>query len=104
MVGVEEDDNEALFCEDGSIEPMKRGPAILPVVVLNGSLITRNEVSISQELAEGCLPIPSVIWTHDTFTLHMELFAHGEPNRSAAYVQYTLSNRTDEAISENSSC
>lgn len=99
LTGVEHDDNEALICEDGALEPVKRGPSVLPVVLLNGKRITRNEVKTQQELAENVLPVPSVIWEHDAFSLTIDLIAHGTPGQSVASARYTLTNKSAEPLS-----
>ncbi|MDD2236588.1 MAG: hypothetical protein PHG65_05225, partial [Kiritimatiellae bacterium] len=98
LVGIKHDDQEALICEDGSIEPLKRGPSVLPVVSLHDALITRNNVTIRQELLDDCLPLPSVIWEHELFSLRIDLFAQGEPGNASAYAQYTLTNKSNQPI------
>jgi len=92
MVGVDRDEQEALLCEDGSIEPITRGPVILPVLVLNGKLVTRNEAQVTQSLEQNCLPIPSVSWNCGPLSMDIQLFAHGEPGSSVAYAKYVLTN------------
>ncbi len=98
LVGIEHDDQAALLCEDGSIEPLKRGPSVLPVVSLHDALITRNNVTIRQELLDGSLPLPSVIWEHELFSLRVNLFAEGEPGNASAFAQYTLTNKSSQPL------
>lgn len=99
LVGVPGDDNEALLCEDGTIEPHKRGFSILPVMVVNGTLFTRNEARVAQSLEQGCLPIPTVTWDCEGVTMSVQFFAHGEPGASVAYAKYAITNARDRRVS-----
>jgi hypothetical protein len=98
LVGVPGDDNEALLCEDGTIEPHKRGFSILPMLMVDGTAVMRNNATITQSLLDDVLPIPSVRWEHDDFFLDIQLFAHGEPGRSVAYAKYSVANRRDSDL------
>ncbi|MFN7022298.1 MAG: discoidin domain-containing protein [Phycisphaerales bacterium] len=60
VVGVPDDDREALISEDGVIELAKSGPSLEPFVRSGGRLLTWNLSSTTQHLAEGYLPIPTV--------------------------------------------
>ncbi|MFH0909631.1 MAG: hypothetical protein V1929_12795 [bacterium] len=99
LAGVPGDDNEALLCEDGTIEPHKRGFSILPVVYVNGALFTRNEARVTQSLERHCLPIPSVSWDCEGVTMDVQLFAHGAPGVSVAYARYSITNERDRRVS-----
>lgn len=60
VVGVEDDDREALVSEDGAIELGKQGPSLEPFVRSSGRLLSWHESTLSQRLADGYLPVPTV--------------------------------------------
>ena len=99
LAGAPGDEREALLCEDGTIEPHKRGFSILPLLNVNGRLVTRNEARVGQSLVQDCLPIPSVSWDYEGVAMRIQLFAHGEPGRSVAYARYSLSNAAPRKVS-----
>ena len=62
VIGADGAENEALVGEDGNVEPFKGGDSIEPFVWVHGKRLTWADVEITQTLAEGDLPIPSVTW------------------------------------------
>jgi len=62
VVGSDGGENEALVSEDGAVEPFKSGESIEPFLHVDGKRLTWADVEITQSLAEGDLPIPSVTW------------------------------------------
>ena len=98
-VGVAGDENEAILCEDGTIEPHKRGFSIMPFLQLDNRLFTRDDAKISQSLQRGYLPIPSVKWDCRDVEMSVELFASGEAGESVAYAWYRVSNRRESEVS-----
>jgi hypothetical protein len=62
VIGADGADNEALVGEDGNVEPFKGGDSIEPVLIVDGKRLTWADVEITQSLADGYLPIPSVAW------------------------------------------
>ncbi|MCK4519354.1 MAG: discoidin domain-containing protein, partial [Candidatus Omnitrophica bacterium] len=110
-VGIEGDENEALLSEDGIIEPHKRGFTLEPFLYLDnhqtipvnqevqGKLITRDDVKITQFLEKDYLPIPSVKWDYKGLNLKTQLFAYGEAGGSIVYARYTLTNSAREPVS-----
>jgi hypothetical protein len=97
MVGTPEDEQEALFCEDGTIEPHKRGFTIMPLLMLGDTLVTRDEARVDQALEKGYLPIPSVQWSHGGLFLNVRLFVQGV-TQSTAYASYRVENTGQNAI------
>ncbi|MCK5225590.1 MAG: discoidin domain-containing protein [Planctomycetes bacterium] len=93
-IGVEGDDNEVIICEDGTIEPHKRGFSIIPFMYLDGKLITRENAKVTQSLEKDYLPIPSVKWNYNDVEMNVKLFVHGKRSESIAYVQYKVENKT----------
>jgi len=62
VIGADGADNEALVSEDGAVEPFKSGESIEPFLITDSKRLTWAGVEITQSLAEGDLPIPSVTW------------------------------------------
>ena len=88
--------HSALFSEDGVIEIGRGAPSVEPFVQLaDGSVISWADVKIEHRLRDGYLPLPSVRWTHDAFTLDIETAAEGTRDASALLARYTLHNRRD---------
>ncbi len=92
IVGVESDDHEALLNEEGMLEVDKGAFSIEPFLWVDGKLVTWNDVQPEQQLEDGYLPIPSVVWRHDGLVLTVTAFAGGEPDASRVYARYRLEN------------
>ncbi|HEY8133692.1 MAG TPA: coagulation factor 5/8 type domain-containing protein [Thermoanaerobaculia bacterium] len=90
VVGTDGDTNEALFNEDGAVEPEKGGYSIEPFLFVDGRLLTWSDVQASYSLAHGYLPIPTVQWP----LLSITAYAAGKRNESTLYVDYTLQSET----------
>ncbi|HYU25533.1 MAG TPA: hypothetical protein VEO74_10040, partial [Thermoanaerobaculia bacterium] len=71
VVGADGADAEALVGEDGNVEPFKGGESIEPFLIVRGKRLTWADVPITQSLAEGDLPIPSVTWRAPGVTMTM---------------------------------
>lgn len=95
LVGVDGGGESALIGEDGAIELRRGGPSIEPFVLDNGRLVTWADVEISQRLQDGDLPIPTVTWTSDDWTLAVTAFAEGAPEQAQLYGQYVLTNTSN---------
>jgi len=95
IVGTPDDVKEGAICEDGTIEPHKRGFTIMPLLRVAGALITRNEADVAQTLEKGYLPIPSVHWKHEDLRMDIQLLAHGPVGGSAIFARYVVRNRGD---------
>jgi hypothetical protein len=117
IIGVAADDREALINEEGSIEIGAGGFSIEPLLTLspageaNATLITWADTSsITQSLARGDLPIPTVEWTIVPQTanprpltpdprplapglrLAVTTWASGQPRHSVIWARYRLTN------------
>ncbi len=88
----------ALLGADGAFEPVPRTFSIEPFVSLDGTLVTWADVAIEQGLLDGDLPIPTVRWTHPSFTLDTTAFAAGTPGDPVKIVRYRLANRSPGRI------
>jgi hypothetical protein len=71
VVGADGAHARALVGEDGNVEPFKGGESIEPFLIVRGKRLTWADVAITQSLAEGDLPIPSVTWKAPGATMTM---------------------------------
>jgi hypothetical protein len=95
LVGVDGGGESGLIGEDGAIELRRAGPSIEPFVLDNGRLVTWADVNVSQSLQDGDLPIPTVTWGFDDWTLAITAFAEGTPEQAQLYGQYVLTNTSN---------
>jgi len=81
---------QALIDEYGDLEPRRGSPQITPLVRLGGALNgAPGCASVSHELAEGSLPIASVVWSAQDMELRTTAFAHS----GQALAEHRLANR-----------
>jgi hypothetical protein len=92
LVGVDGGGESGLISEDGAIELKRGGPSIEPFVLDNGRLVTWADVRIDQALIDDDLPIPTVTWSHDDWTLTITAMAEGSPDAASLYGRYDLTN------------
>lgn len=97
LVGVDGGGESGLISEDGAIELKRGGPSIEPFVLDNGRLVTWADARIEQGLIEDDLPVPTVTWTHDDWTLKTTAMAEGVPDAAALYGRYDLTNTARRA-------
>ncbi len=100
IFGTPEDVREAAICEDGTLEPHKRGFTIMPILRVGSRLVTREEAAVDQSLLDDYIPIPSVHWKYDDLTLDITALAHGGA-ASSAYARYILKNNGTSVITGN---
>ncbi|MFH1367547.1 MAG: hypothetical protein ABII64_00335 [Elusimicrobiota bacterium] len=99
MTGSPDDDNEILVCEDGTLEPHKRGFTLAPALFVDKKLITRNTAKVTQSLEKSYLPIPAVKWNYKDIELDMKTFAAGIAGKSAGYARYAVKNNGKKKVS-----
>lgn len=97
LVGVDGGGESGLMGEDGAIELRRGGPSIEPFVIDNGRVVSWADVSISQSLKDGYLPIPTVTWSGDGWTLAATAFAEGTPDSAGLWARYVLTNTSPRA-------
>ncbi|MGQ0836042.1 MAG: discoidin domain-containing protein [Gammaproteobacteria bacterium] len=95
VVGVDGGHDEGLLSEDGALEVAKRGFSIEPFVLTDDKLVSWADVKIDHALLDGYLPIPSVTWQHDRFSLTITAFASGTPEASQLIARYDVHNPLD---------
>jgi len=93
ITGTERGWTESLICEDGTIEPYRRSWSLMPYLYLDGRLVTAQDAKLSQSLADGYLPIPSVRWEYDGLVFDQTMFTAGEEHAEVTYVVYELRNQ-----------
>lgn len=93
VVGVADDSSEALLSSDGTVEVDKEQFSIEPFVLpAGGEPLTWANAEISQSLAEGYLPLPSVTRTYPNLAVRIDAFAFGPAGSSTLAVRYTITN------------
>ncbi|MDD2236814.1 MAG: discoidin domain-containing protein, partial [Kiritimatiellae bacterium] len=100
VLGLPDDTREALFDEYGNLEPQKGGCSVMPYIYSSGKLQSAlSSDGVVHSLADGFLPIPSVAWEGEGFTLRTEACAAGQPHTASAYVRYVISNTQERTWS-----
>ncbi|MBX3381867.1 MAG: hypothetical protein KF805_17365, partial [Phycisphaeraceae bacterium] len=93
VVGVADDKSESLLSSDGAAEIDKEQFSVDPIVLPDGGeALTWANAKVSQQLAEGYLPLPSVVRDYDGLRLTIDAFAFGESGSSSLAVRYTVEN------------
>jgi hypothetical protein len=86
----------ALMNEEGMVEVAQGSFSIEPMLSIKDRLITWTDVSLRQELKEGWVPVPSVIWE----SADWRLLVQAEATESGLLrVRYRLENLTDHIFS-----
>jgi hypothetical protein len=94
VAGVDGGDEEALVNEEGMVD-IGAAFSIEPFVYRRGRLLTWRDVEVSQELEDGALPMPSVVWRSDGLRLRVTAFAAGPPGGGTLYLRYRLDHERD---------
>jgi hypothetical protein len=94
LIGVEGGAQSGLMSEDGAVELGKGGVSVEPLVIQHGRLVTWADVAITQSLADGYLPIPSVTWRARGWRLKITSFAAGKAANPRLEARYELRNLT----------
>jgi len=84
--------HSALISEDGALEAKQGGFSVEPFVRDGGRLVTWADVTVSQGLRDGYLPVPSVLWRHPDWTMSITAAADGTPVSSQLLAKYELKN------------
>jgi len=96
-VGTGEDVTQALFNEEGLVEVDKGAFSIEPFLFVDGRLLTWADVSLSQALERGYLPVPSCEWQAGDLRLHITAWATGALGDSCLFIRYRLANDSHRA-------
>lgn len=87
----EENSFQALINEQGMVEIDKGSFSIEPFLLAEGSLVTWNDVEVTQKL-EQSLPIPSVHWKGHDLHLQTTVYMDSTAKRSIVFIRYRLQN------------
>ncbi len=98
IVGVDGGGVPALISEDGVIEPHKGSYSIEPFLTVDGRSISWADVTSTQSLLDGYLPIPGVEWKSDKLNLSVQTFARGTPQTAQIVARYRVRNTTDAPL------
>ena len=98
VIGVDGGAAPALISEDGAIEPQKGGWSIEPFVLVEGRRYSWADVTSTQSLLDGYLPMPSVRWSGAPVQLDVQAFARGTPEAAQLVVRYRVTNTTDKPV------
>jgi hypothetical protein len=98
IVGVDGGGAPALISEDGAIEPHKGSYCIEPFLAVDGRSISWADVTSTQSLLDGYLPMPRVEWKSGKLNLSVETFARGTPEAAQLVVRYRVRNITDAPL------
>jgi F5/8 type C domain len=91
VLGGFDQEEEALFDEYGNLEPQRGSGQTMPFLRLNGRLHGATEsAAVNQSLAEGSLPVPSVVWSAEGVELRVTALAHA----GQALAEYRIANRS----------
>jgi hypothetical protein len=96
-VGVPDGTTCALVNEEGLVEVDRGTFSIEPFLFVDGALATWADAEITQDLAEGSLPIPSSVWRVAGLVLRTTAFASRCDGHPVLLVRYRVENRTDGA-------
>lgn len=85
----------ALINEEGMVEVDEGSFSIEPFVSVNERLFTWANVKLRQELRDGWMPIPSVIWETTDWRLRIQAFATGD---GTLHITQRIDNLTSQAL------
>jgi len=92
LVGIPNDEREALIDAQGMLEVDRRAFSIEPFLFNDGKLITWADMRNTPSLARGDLPIPSVRRESGSLALTVTAWADGEPGAALLWSRYRVQN------------
>ena len=92
VVGVDGGRQTALLSADGRLEPFKGGWSIEPFLLTTQGLIDWADVRPVQNLRDGYLPVPGVIWRKGPLELEITVFGSGTPAQARLLARYVVRN------------
>lgn len=100
IVGMINDEKEALIDTDGMIEVDKNSFSILPFIEKDNKILTYTDFQKNQKLVYNYLPIPVVEWKSKDLKLIISSFSWGIPNKSTKlFVEYEVINLSRKKLS-----
>lgn len=98
LVGVDAGADSGLISEGGALELGRGAISVEPFVVVGSELVSWADVELSQSLADGYLPIPSVTWRRPEWELRVTAVAAGDAAQAELAARYELTNRTPKPL------
>jgi hypothetical protein len=98
ILGIDGGDVTGLVGEDGAIESHKGGFSVEPFILGGKAVLSWANVTSTQSLREGYLPIPKVTWKTRDLSLDVVSFASGTVKQSQILARYTVRNSSKHAI------
>jgi len=95
VVGVADDEKEALVSAHGAVEVDRGAWSIEPFLQVSGRMVTWADARIAQSLADGYVPIPTVTWRFADIQLDATFFASGDAGASQLVARYEVRNLGD---------
>ncbi|MDR4492913.1 MAG: discoidin domain-containing protein [Hyphomicrobiaceae bacterium] len=97
LVGLPKDSEESLFDEYGNLEFGRDAPSLMAYVKEGEHLYSAaTAVNLRQELDEGYLPVPVVLWeTENDLYFRSEAITSGSVDGSITYIRHRLTNHSD---------
>jgi hypothetical protein len=103
-IGVPDGETCALLNEEGMVEVDRGTFSIEPFLFTEGKFVSWADVAVSQELEQGCLPIPSSVWHTDELGLRTTAFATRCAGRPTLFVRYRVESTTPRRVSLFTAC
>ncbi|MBN1385062.1 MAG: hypothetical protein JW983_09305 [Elusimicrobia bacterium] len=97
VAGVDYDDEEMLFSEEGIIEPFFHAFSIQPFLYIGNEFISYGQAKVSQSMEKGYIPVYTVTWEKDGIIFEQKLFASGDAGKSGGYLRYRLKNKNNKS-------
>ncbi|MDD5644772.1 MAG: discoidin domain-containing protein [bacterium] len=94
--GVVDDENEAIIGETGTIEPKIGSFSVMPFLCVKDKVYTWPDVKLDQHLEDSYLPMPSVTWDTEEWSIKISLLSTGGVSSSCAVARYTVTNNSEE--------
>jgi hypothetical protein len=98
LVGVDAGADSGLLSEDGALELARGGVSVEPFLRVGSELVSWADVELSQSLADGYLPLPSVTWRRPGWELRVTAFAAGDAAQAEIVARYDLTNQSQRPL------
>ncbi len=98
-VGSGKGDGQALFNEEGMVEPDAGAFSIAPFLYRDGRLVTWADVACHQTLTDHSLPIPTAEWRSGCLIMKITACVTEAPGRPVLLMRYRVENKGDERTS-----
>ncbi|HEX2493642.1 MAG TPA: discoidin domain-containing protein [Steroidobacter sp.] len=94
IIGADGGADESMLSEDGALEVRKGSFSIEPMMRIGRDWLRWTDVKITQTLADGYLPIPSVSWAHRQMGLTVTAYTSGDAAHAVTHAVYRVVNPT----------